>query len=88
MVDGFIKFKGTLDDPEPIFTRKMVKKYFGWKPRENAVVLHYLAVDHFDFTRKIVQIFWAKKSWKLHFLADFLNFKVDHEFWRRWSSKV
>ena len=84
MVDGFIKFKGTLDDPEPIFTRKMVKKYFGWKTRENAMVLHYLAVDHFDFPRKIVGIFLGQKIVKIisfplqvhliHFQIHFLPF--------------
>ena len=28
---------------------------FGWKTRENVVVLDFLAVDNFDFTRKIVK---------------------------------
>ena len=29
--------------------------FFGWKTRENVVVLVFLAVDNFDFTRKIVK---------------------------------
>ena len=29
--------------------------FFGWKSRENVVVLDFLAVDNFDFTRKIVK---------------------------------
>ena len=28
--------------------------FLGWKTRENVVVLDFLAVDNFDFTRKIV----------------------------------
>ena len=30
-------------------------RFFGWKTRENVVVLDILAVDKFDFTRKIVK---------------------------------
>ena len=33
--------------------------FFGWKTRENVVVLGFLAVDDFDFTRNIVK----KKKW-------------------------
>ena len=29
--------------------------FLGWKTRENVVVLDFLAVDNFDFTRKIVK---------------------------------
>ena len=29
--------------------------FFGWKTRETVVVLNFLAVDNFDFTRKIVK---------------------------------
>ena len=36
------------------FSEKMVK-FFGWKTRENVVVLGFLAVDNFDFMRKIVK---------------------------------
>ena len=30
-------------------------RFFGWKTRENTVVLDFLALDNFDFTRKIVK---------------------------------
>ena len=43
------------------FTRKIVKKKFWRKTREN---LEFLTVDNFDFTRKIVKKFWVKNSWK------------------------
>ena len=33
----------------------MSKKNIEWKNRENVVVLDFLAVDNFDFTRKIVK---------------------------------
>ena len=36
------------------FPEKIVD-YLGWKTRENVVVLDFLAVDNFDFTRKIVK---------------------------------
>ena len=36
------------------FSDKIVD-YSGWKTRENVVVLDFLAVDNFDFTRKIVK---------------------------------
>ena len=36
------------------FPEKIVD-FLGWKTRENVVVLHFLAVDNFDFTRKIVK---------------------------------
>ena len=46
------------------FPRKIVE-LFWVKTRENAAVLDFLAVDNFDFTRKIdKKIFWMKKSWK------------------------
>ena len=35
------------------FTRKIVKKNFGWKIRENVEDLHILVVDNFDFPRKL-----------------------------------
>ena len=35
------------------FPRKL-SIFLGWKTRENVVVLDFLAVDNFDFTRKIV----------------------------------
>ena len=36
------------------FPRKL-SIFLGWKTRENVVVLDFLAVDNFDFTRKIVK---------------------------------
>ena len=36
------------------FPEKIVD-FLGWKTRENVVVLDILAVDNFDFTRKIVK---------------------------------
>ena len=41
------------------FPKKIVD-FFGEKTRENVVVLGFLPVDNFDFTRKI----WVKNSWK------------------------
>ena len=35
-------------------------KFFWVKTRENVVVLDFLAVDNFDFTRKIVKKIWGK----------------------------
>ena len=45
------------------FPEKIVE-FLGWKTRENVVVLDFLAVDNFDFTRKIVKTIWVKNSWK------------------------
>ena len=36
------------------FSEKFVD-FFGWKTRENVMVLDFLAIDNFDFTRKIVK---------------------------------
>ena len=43
--------------------------FFGWKTRENVVVLDFLAVDNFDFTRKIVQKIGMKNSWNVGVLS-------------------
>ena len=45
------------------FPEKIVD-FLGWKTRENVAVLDFLAVDNFDFTRKIVKEIWMKNSWK------------------------
>ena len=37
----------------------------GWKTRENVVVLDFLAVDNFDFTRKNVKKFLDEKLVKM-----------------------
>ena len=39
----------------------MVDFFPGWKTRENVVVLDFVAVDNFDFTRKIVKKIWDEK---------------------------
>ena len=62
------------------FPEKIVD-FFGWKTRENVVILDFLAVDNFDFTRKIVKKIWVKNSWKcwgfvkIEFL-DNLTFRI------------
>ena len=43
---------------------EQIVDFFGWKTRENVVVLDFWAVDNFDFTRKIVKTIWVKNSWK------------------------
>ena len=48
------------------FPEKIVD-LFGWKTHENVVVLGFLAVDNFDFTRKIVKKNLVEKSWKFDF---------------------
>ena len=47
-----------------LISREKFSNCFGWKTRENATVLDFLAVDNFDFTRKIVKKIWEKYSWK------------------------
>ena len=37
-----------------LISRENCRFFWGWKTRENVVVLDFLAVDTFDFTRKIV----------------------------------
>ena len=46
------------------FPRKIVDFFGGWKTREKVLILDFLAVDNFDFTRKIVKKIWVKNSWK------------------------
>ena len=46
---SFFVQKFNFDFPEKIVD------FFRWKTRENVVVLDFLAVDNFDFTRKIVK---------------------------------
>ena len=52
------------------FPEKIVD-FFGWKTRENVLVLDFLAVDNFDFTRKIVK---KKIGWKTRGVLTKLNF--------------
>ena len=42
-------------------TRKL-STFLGWKSREKVVVLDFLAVDNFDFTRKIVKNILGEKT--------------------------
>ena len=46
------------------FPEKIVD-FFGWKTRENVVILDFLAVDNFDFTRKIVKKDFGEKLVKM-----------------------
>ena len=55
----------------------------GWKTRENVVILDFLAVDNFDFKRKIKKKkTWVKNSWKcwnfvkIEFLDKNLTFRI------------
>ena len=64
------------------FPRKL-SIFFGWKTRENVGVLDFLAVDNFDFMRKIVKKYWLKNSWKcwgffvkIEFLDKNLTFRI------------
>ena len=54
------------------FPRKL-SIFFGWKTRENVVVLDFLAVDNFDFTRKIVK---KKIGWKTREMLGFCQNRI------------
>ena len=49
-------------------------RLFGWKTRETVVVLDFLAVDNFDFTRKIVKKNFADKTRENVGVLSKLNF--------------
>ena len=57
-------------------------RFFGRKIRDNVVVLYFLAVDNFDFTKKIVKKIGMKNSWKywgfvkIEFLDKNLTFRI------------
>ena len=60
------------------FPRKL-SIFWGWKTRENVVVLGFLAVDNFDFTRKIVKKKFGWKCWgvvKIEFFDKNLTFRI------------
>ena len=66
-----------------LISRENCRFFFGWKTRENVVVLGFLAVDNFDVTRKIVKKNdWVKNSWKcwgfvkIEFLDKNLTFRI------------
>ena len=44
---------------------------FGWKTRENVVVLDFLAADNFDFPRKIVKKYLDEKLVKMLGICTF-----------------
>ena len=46
-------------------SRNNCRSFLGWKTREIVVVLDFLAVDNFDFTRKIVKKFLGEKLVKM-----------------------
>ena len=48
------------------FPEKIVD-FFGWKTPENVVALDFLAVDNFDFTRKIVKKILGEKTCEIDF---------------------
>ena len=56
---SFFVQKFNFDFPEKIVD------FLGWKNRENVVVLDFLAVDNFDFTRKIVKKILGEKLVKM-----------------------
>ena len=62
------------------FIKKIVD-FGGWKIRENVVVLDFLAVDNFDFTKKIVE---KKLGEKLVKMLGFLRFLSKLNFWTIW----
>ena len=56
------------------FPEKIVDFFLGWKNRENVGGLDFLAVDSFDFTRKIVKKNLGEKLVKMFFVKiDFLD---------------
>ena len=56
-----------------LISQEKLSNCFGWKNRENGVVLGFLAIDNFDFTRKIVKKNLGEKLVKnvgdLHFVV-------------------
>ena len=56
-------------------------RFFGWKTRENGVVLDFLDVDNFDFTRKIAKKKFAEKLVKmLGFCQNWIIFGQKFDF--------
>ena len=48
-----------------LISQENCRFFFGWKTCENVVVLDFLAVDNFDFTRKIAKQILAEKLVKM-----------------------
>ena len=57
-----------------LISRKKMSIFFRWKTREIVVVLDFLAIDNFDFTRKIVKKIWVKNSWKCWIFGQKFDF--------------
>ena len=55
--------------------------FLGWKTRENVVVLDFLAVDNFDFTRKIVKRNLGEKLVKMLGFGQNRIFGQKFDFW-------
>ena len=53
------------------FARKLLI-FWEWKTRENVAVLDFLAIDNFDFTRKIVKKILVEKLAKMLGICTFL----------------
>jgi len=64
----FLSKKFNFDNP------RKLSNFFGVKTRENLVVLDILAVDNFDFTRKIVKKNFGKKNRENVGVLSKLNF--------------
>ena len=62
------------------FPEKIVD-FFWWKTRENVVVLVFLAVDNFDFTRKIVKKIVGEKLVKLLGFCQYWIFGQKFDFY-------
>ena len=54
-----------------LISRENFRFFFGWKTCENVVVLDFLAVDNFDFTRKIVKKIGCKTRENVGVLSKF-----------------
>ena len=71
------------------FPRKL-PIFLGWKTRENVVVLDFLAVDNFDFTRKIAKKNLVEKLVKM-FLAQKFKFFINFTWFfghKKWLSAL
>ena len=66
-----------LSENSTLISRESCRFFFGRKTRENVVVLDFLAIDNFDFTRKIVKKIWGEK------LVKMLGFLSKFNFWTK-----
>ena len=70
-----------------LISREKCRFFGGEKTRENVVVSDFLAVDNFDFTRKIVEKILGEKLVKMLWVLDFLA--VDNfDFTRKIVKKI